>query len=41
MDVACNFGEHVPPRVSKYTYLGVYFTGAWDVHIKNVVKGKL
>ena len=32
-------GEYVLPRVCKYTYLGVDFTktGAWDVHIKNVL----
>ena len=40
MDGAWKRGEHILPRVSKYTYLGVillYSTGAWDVHIKNVL----
>ena len=36
VDGAWKWGEHVLP---KYTYLGVDFTGtgAWDVHIKNVL----
>ena len=35
-------GEHILPRVSKYTYLGVNFTstGAWDVHIKNMLDNR-
>ena len=39
VDGAWKLGEYVLPRVSKYTYLGVDFTstGAWDVHIKNVL----
>jgi hypothetical protein len=39
VDGAWKWGEYVLPRVSKYTYLGVDFTstGAWDVHIKNVL----
>ena len=32
------WGEHVLPRVSNYTYLGIYFAcnWAWDVHIQKV-----
>ena len=39
VDGAWKWGEHVLPRVSIYTYLGVDFTsiGAWDAHIKNVL----
>ena len=39
VDGAWKWGEHVLFRVSNYTYLSVDFTstGAWDVHIKNVL----
>ena len=39
VDGAWKWGEHVLPRVSKYTFFGVDFTspGAWDVHIKNLL----
>ena len=39
VDGAWKWGEPILPSVSKYTYLGVNFTstGAWDVHIKNVL----
>ena len=32
------WGEHLLPRVSNYTYLGIDFAcnGAWDVHIKKI-----
>ena len=35
-----NWGEQALPRLSKYTYLGVYFTsnGAWDEHVKRVLQ---
>ena len=31
-------GEHLLPRVSNYTYLGIDFAcnGAWDVHIQKI-----
>ena len=43
VDGAWKWGEHVLPRVSKYTYFGVDFTstGAWDVHIKNLLERRL
>ena len=35
-----NWGDHVLPIVSNYTYLGVDFSynGAWDTHIKKLIK---
>ena len=35
-----NWGEHVLPIVSNYTYLGVDFSynGAWDTHIKKLIQ---
>ena len=32
------WGEHLLPRVSNYTYLGIDFAcnGAWDVHIQKI-----
>ena len=35
-----NWGDHVLPTVSNYTYLGVDFTynGAWDTHINNLIQ---
>ena len=40
VDGVWKWGEHVLPRVSKYTFLGVDFTntGEWDVHIKECVR---
>ena len=34
-----NWGDHVLPIVSSYTYLGVNFSynGAWDTHIKKLI----
>ena len=35
-----NWGDHVLPIVSNYTYLGVDFSynGAWDTHIKKLIQ---
>ena len=35
-----NWGDHVLPIVSNYTYLGVDFpnNGAWDTHIKKLIQ---
>ena len=35
-----NWGDHVLPIVSNYTYLGVDFSynGAWDTHIKKLIR---
>ena len=35
-----NWGDHVLPIVSNYTYLGVNFSynGAWDTHIKKLIQ---